>query len=261
MAPLRAMVQPYLAPFDLEHAVVAHRTTFVEHGNWKLVMENNRECYHCRAAHPELCMSFPSGAQHAGAGDPAELAAIDSFVADAEAHGLPGRFQAADDHQYRVMRLPLEGATSMTMDGQPAIRDRRFGVAAARRRPRRRAAVPLPLDVEPLHGRPRVDVPAAAARPDDVAAAHDVARPRGHRGVDAGPTFERLTEVWLATNAQDATLVERAQRGVVSPAYRPGPYSPVEEDGVMQFVDWYAARMTSPARAPAIAVAVGEAGQ
>ena len=51
---------------------------------------------------------------------------------------------------------------------------------------------------------------------------------------------DRLTEVWLATNAQDATLVERTQRGVASPAYRPGPYAPVEEEGVIQFIEWYA---------------------
>ena len=58
-----------------------------------------------------------------------------------------------------------------------------------------------------------------------------------------GADLERLTTVWLATNAQDAALVERAERGVTSPAYRPGPYSPVEEEGVEQFVGWYADRM------------------
>ena len=59
VAPLRSLVEPYLAPFDLERAVVAHRTTFVEHANWKLVVENNRECYHCHSAHPELCVLVP----------------------------------------------------------------------------------------------------------------------------------------------------------------------------------------------------------
>jgi Rieske 2Fe-2S family protein len=49
-----------------------------------------------------------------------------------------------------------------------------------------------------------------------------------------------LTKVWLATNDQDSALVARAQRGVSSPAFRPGPYSTVEEEGVIQFVDWYA---------------------
>ena len=27
--------------------------------NWKLIMENYRECYHCRAAHPQFCTTVP----------------------------------------------------------------------------------------------------------------------------------------------------------------------------------------------------------
>ena len=29
------------------------------------------------------------------------------------------------------------------------------------------------------------------------------------------------------------------QRGVTSPAFTPGPYSPVHEEGVIDFVEWY----------------------
>ena len=43
----------------LADAKVAFETTIVEKGNWKLVWENNRECYHCAANHPELCRTFP----------------------------------------------------------------------------------------------------------------------------------------------------------------------------------------------------------
>ena len=45
--------------------------------------------------------------------------------------------------------------------------------------------------------------------------------------------------MWTATNAQDTALVERNADGIRSPAYEPGPYSPVHESGVIQFVDWY----------------------
>ena len=45
------------APHDLAHAKVAAQIDFVEDGNWKLVMENNRECAHC-GGHPELTKSF-----------------------------------------------------------------------------------------------------------------------------------------------------------------------------------------------------------
>jgi Rieske 2Fe-2S family protein len=50
---------------------------------------------------------------------------------------------------------------------------------------------------------------------------------------------DRLTEVWLRTNEQDAALVARTQLAVASPAFVPGPYAPVEEEGVRQFIDWY----------------------
>ena len=33
-------------------------TCDVEDGNWKLTMENNRECYHCATNHPELTVSL-----------------------------------------------------------------------------------------------------------------------------------------------------------------------------------------------------------
>ena len=232
--PLQQLVEPYLAPFDLRHAVVAHQETFVEHGNWKLVMENNRECHHCRLAHPELCTSFPQGTMHSGGGSAEELRRMDEIVAEAEAAGLPSRLAAEARLQYRVMRMPLEAGTrSMTLDGAPAV-DRRFG-----------ALPDLDLGDLLLYHYP--------SSWDHFMADHAVT----FRMLPLGPTttqlrttwlvppggdaddLARLTAVWQATNRQDTTLVERAQRGVASPAYRPGPYAPTEEEGVIQFVDWY----------------------
>ena len=37
---------------------VAASIDLIEEGNWKLTMENNRECYHCVANHPELTISL-----------------------------------------------------------------------------------------------------------------------------------------------------------------------------------------------------------
>jgi len=256
VAPLRSLVEPYLAPFDLERAIVAHRTTFVEHANWKLVMENNRECYHCRLAHPELCVSFPAGAQHNGAGTSEQLAELEELVARAEAAGLPSRLASADDHHYRVMRLPFEhGATGMTLDGRPAF-DTRFG------------GLPPHLDLGDvlLYHYPSswnhfmadhaVTFRLLPVGPGASQLHTTWLVPEGTRPLTEAD-LERLTAVWLATNAQDATLVARAQRGVTSPAYEPGPYSPAEEEGVEQFVDWYVQRMRThlgaSVRGPAVA--------
>ena len=238
IGPLRDLVEPFLRPFALESARVAYETTVVEQGNWKLVMENNRECFHCRTAHPELCVSFPDGSQHAGGGTDEDRLALAALVDRCESAGLASQFQAAADWQYRAMRLPLvEGARSMTADGAPAV-GQRFGEL------------------------PDIDVGDVLLYHFPSTWNHFMAdHAITFRILPLGPTatqlrttwlvpgdavegrdyeLARLTEVWEATNRQDAALVERVQRGVRSPAYRPGPYAPVEEEGVIQFVDWYA---------------------
>jgi Rieske 2Fe-2S family protein len=53
---------------------------------------------------------------------------------------------------------------------------------------------------------------------------------------------QRLTEVWIATNAQDAELAEVNHRGIRSMAYRPGPYAP-SEFMLTNFANWYAGKM------------------
>ena len=51
---------PYVGPHELEKTKVAYQQNIIEEANWKLVMENNRECYHCDG-HPELaCSLFPT---------------------------------------------------------------------------------------------------------------------------------------------------------------------------------------------------------
>ena len=52
-----ARIEPYLAPYELGRTKVAHQVDIIEEGNWKLVMENNRECYHCDG-HPELLSAY-----------------------------------------------------------------------------------------------------------------------------------------------------------------------------------------------------------
>jgi Rieske 2Fe-2S family protein len=248
--PFRRTVSAHLAPFDLRTAKVAFESTIVEQGNWKLVMENNRECYHCRVSHPELSASFPLAPLHSGGGTDDEVRATTEVVARCEAAGLPSRFVQSADDQYRVMRMALAGgATSMTLDGAPAV-GRRF------------AGLPATGELADVGDLLLYHYPSTW---NHAVADHAVT----FRMLPLGPTTTQLrttwlvrgdavegedydiaalTKVWLATNDQDSALVARAQRGVSSPAFRPGPYSPVEEEGVIQFVDWYAGRLA--ARAP-----------
>ena len=68
-----------------------------------------------------------------------------------------------------------------------------------------------------------------------------------HKDAVAGVDYdvENLTRVWMATNDEDRQVVEENQRGINSPAFVPGPYSTIQEDGVIQFVDWYLATIGS----------------
>ena len=57
---MSATITPYLAPHALDRTKVAAQVDLVEDANWKITMENNRECYHCDG-HPELvCTFFPT---------------------------------------------------------------------------------------------------------------------------------------------------------------------------------------------------------
>ena len=243
--PFAALAADHLAPYGLAGAKVAYESTFVEQGSWKLVMENNRECYHCRLSHPELAKTFPLAPIHSGSASEEEARATAELVAACEAAGLASDFRMSGDFQYRVMRMALEGGSrSMTMDGEPAVARRWPGLPGE-------DAVRDVGDVLLYHypstwmhfqgdhvltfrmlplSPTTTELRTAWLVPGDAVEGEDY-------------DLKTLTEVWLATNEQDAALVERTQRGVLSPAFRPGPYSPVEEEGVLQFVDWYTARL------------------
>jgi glycine betaine catabolism A len=45
----------YLSPFKINDVKVACIKNYLLRGNWKLVAENFRKCYHCDSAHPEYC--------------------------------------------------------------------------------------------------------------------------------------------------------------------------------------------------------------
>jgi Rieske 2Fe-2S family protein len=241
-APVREMVAPYFAPFDLASAKIAHESTIIEEGNWKLVLENNRECYHCAGSHPELCRTFPEAPSFMRTTNNQGEGIIDQFWKAREAEGLPSRFQIADSGQYRLSRIPLmDDARSYTMSGKPAVGKLmgrvphdNLGTLMFFHFPSSwnhfLGDMVISFRVLPI-GPKRTEVTTKWMVNKDAV-----------EGVDYD--LKTLTEVWVATNDQDRTLVERNQRGIDSPAYEPGPYSTEYEDGVLQFIDWYTTTMT-----------------
>lgn len=46
--------------YNLENLAVGARKDYILEANWKIVNENNIECYHCPSIHPELCAIQPN---------------------------------------------------------------------------------------------------------------------------------------------------------------------------------------------------------
>jgi Rieske 2Fe-2S family protein len=251
----RKAVTPYIAPHQPDRTKVAFTSTIVEAANWKLVIENNRECYHCAGNHPELLVTLVEFAL------PDDAAATNAFkglmdrsTARWDAHGLPHR-PADGGIEFRCIRLPFnEGAVSFTMDGKPACNkllgdfiDPDLGSVRMFRVPNNWNHF---LSDHIIHFRV---LPLSANRTEvrTTWLVHEDAV----EGVDYD--IQRLTEVWTATNDQDRILAENNHKGIRSSAYEPGPYAP-SEFMLNNFSEWYAGKMADYANGPHMQLAAAE---
>lgn len=237
-APFRAAMEPYFLPHRLRDAKVAFENTIIEKGNWKLVWENNRECYHCAANHPELCKTYPEAPTVTGVNGAADDPEIAEHWAKCEAAGLPSAFAIDDRGQFRATRVPLlRDAISYTISGRKAVQMRlsdqinmdRIGTLLLFHYPTTWNHVlsdhAITFRVMPISATETAVTTKWLVHKDAV------------EGIDY--RLEELTHVWTETNDQDRQIVEENARGIHSPAYEPGPYSEVHEGGVAQFVEWY----------------------
>jgi len=237
--PFRTLMEPYFLPHNLREAKVAHEMTIIEQGNWKLVWENNRECYHCAGNHPELCKSYPEAPNvtgvSGGADDPEMVAHWDHC----EKNGLPSRFSIDARGQFRAIRSPLlRDCVSYTMNGQPAVKRGLSDQVSADN------IGALMLFHYPTTWNHVLIDHAVTFRVLPIAAGQTAVTTKWlvHKDAVEGVDYDldTLTHVWIHTNDQDRQIVEENARGIRSPAYEPGPYSEMHEGGVIQFVEWYA---------------------
>jgi phenylpropionate dioxygenase-like ring-hydroxylating dioxygenase large terminal subunit len=242
-APYAAAMTAQLAPHGLEHAKLAHEDHLVEYGNWKMVMENSRECYHCATGHSELMRTFLDIYDFA---NPEQNAMIRDYWDKWEAADFTA--QVAEGPHYRAARLPFTGnAQSITMDGQAAVA-RPLGQFPADAYGSLRW-VHYPSTFNHCLNDYTVLVRMLPLGPEETLVTTKwLVDAEAVEGVDYD--LETLTTVWKVTNDQDKALVERNQAGVRSPGYRPGPYSPALEAGVLKFVDWYCDRLATAGDRP-----------
>ena len=231
----------YMEPYDMENTKVAVQTTLREKANWKLVLENNRECYHCNGSHPELLNTL---LEWDDTNDPRASQAFKDHVAESaaawEAEKIP-YLHTSFGLRNRIVRMPLlKGTVSMTMDGKPGCSKLMGRIKNPDLGSMRILHLPhawnhcmgdhvIVFTVWPISAQESIVSTKWLVHKDAV------------EGVDYDPA--RLRQVWDATNDQDRRLAEENQKGINSTAYQPGPYSKTYEFGVVNFIDWYSERM------------------
>ena len=237
IAPFIQDIATYMEPYDMENTKVAAQSTIEESANWKLVLENNRECYHCNASHPELLDSLLEW------DDTSDPRASKEFIALCEKMAKMWDEQKIP-HQHvehglknRMVRMPLkEGTVAMTIDGEAACKKLMGRITHPEMGSLRILHLPnswnhmqsdhcVVFQVLPISAQKTLVTTKWLVHKDAV------------EGVDYD--VNRLTQVWDATNEQDKTLAERNQQGINSIGYQPGPYSETFEFGVINFINWY----------------------
>jgi Rieske 2Fe-2S family protein len=246
---MREALAPYIAPHDIRGCKVAFQSDLIEAGNWKLTMENNRECNHCEANHPELTvplLEYGFGYQPSGE-NLEELQAFNELLgrehARWQACGLPSAEieRLREITGFRAVRLPIaHSGESQTIDTKVASRKLLGALPQA-------ALGGLSVWTQPNSWQHFMSDHIVSFSVLPLAPDRTLLRTRWlvHQDAQEGIDYhvDRLTSVWTATNSQDGALVERAHQGIGSPAYEPGPYSPFTEGLVDGFCDWYLGRL------------------
>jgi len=247
----RASLEPMLEPHELRNSKVVHTVTLTARANWKLVMENARECYHCRVSHPQLMRSFRDFTVKDPSGGPARWEI--EFRERCEAIGL--KCAETIGPWYQVGRYPLgDGVLSYTMDGRSAVARNLGRVGDG-------DVGAMWWGVNPhcfnhVTGDYGFFFQAMPAGPQETLITGKwIVHKDAVEGVDYD--LKRLTEVWDATDDQDRLLAENNQRGVSSVAYVPGPYSQVTEELVLRLIDWYCSKARESLESLAAGAAAG----
>jgi len=242
---MRAALEPYIAPHEIANTKVAFQSDIIEEGNWKLTMENNRECNHCGANHPELTvplLEYGFGYQPTPE-NIGKMQEFDQLLAREhqrwEACGLPSvAIDALDGTSgYRSVRLPIaQHRESQTIDTKVACTKLLGSLDQTKL-----GGLSVWTQPNSWHHFMSDHIVTFAVLP--IAPGKTLLRTRWlvHKDAREGIDYDvtKLSSVWIATNAQDSALVERTHLGVSSPAYQPGPYSPYTEGLVNVFCEWY----------------------
>lgn len=233
-----------LNPHGLTPAKIAHTMTYDIAANWKLVIENQRECYHCPAKHK----GYAKIQQDTDIDDPDKAEVVAARVAEAKLIwaemgldvSLVNATSQFNGDWWRVNRAPFRaGCVSETMDGQPvaplmgAFTHPDAGNARANVYP----SFWLHASSDHCHTMRVTPVDANTTR----IKAYWLVAAEAEEGVDYD--VESVIAFSKEVNDEDHDIVTTQAQGVQSQRYQPGPFSPIKEANTEHFVNWYVERM------------------
>ena len=192
--------------YGCEDLVVAARHDYQVAANWKILVENYHECYHCSSIHPEFCEVSPptSGGDNmepegAWIGGPMNLyEGVETMSLDGKSHA-PNLPRLTEGQDRRVYYFQLFPNLMISLHPDCVMTHRLTPIAPGH----------SAVECEWLFSREVVDQESFE------------------------PSY--ASDFWDITNRQDWHACEAVQRGVSSRGYRRGPLSP-REDAVYQLI-------------------------
>jgi Rieske 2Fe-2S family protein len=234
-----------------ERAKVAATRTYEVRANWKLVWENNRECWHCNANHPQYVKANYDNAPIDDSALKREIEAqARATSARLHAEGLRIDYQQAGmapfpsaESWWSINRTPLApGWVTESMDGRPVAplmgSYSTHDVGTLRMRT-------MPNFWNHASSDHAVSTRLAPAGPQKTRVqvqwlvSEDAVEARDYE-------LNALLPFWQLTSEQDWTLCENNQAGVNSSAFTPGPYSTKREYNVIRYTEWYLHEIAKP---------------
>jgi Rieske 2Fe-2S family protein len=188
-----------VAPYRPERLVPLVSHAYDLDCNWKVILENYHECYHCPLIHPELCQVSPPAS-----GDNFELdGAWVGGTMDLKDHAAT---MSLDGHSDGV---PIPG-----LDGERLRTVAYLGLFPN-----------LLLSLHPDYVMTHLVEPLAADRSHVICTWYFPPEAAEQPGFDPG----YAVDFWDRTNRQDWSACESVQRGMTSPHFQPGPLAPAED--------------------------------
>jgi Rieske 2Fe-2S family protein len=196
--------------YDLPNLSVGRRVTYDVRANWKLIIENFMECYHCATIHPELVSVLPEFAGGYAAqyyvGHGAEFASgVEGFTVDGGA-GVGRIPTVAPDQDRRYYAVTIRPQVFVNLVPDHVILHRMYPLAVDR----------TVVECDWLF------------LPEVIA---------------SGEEIDRSVELFHRVNTQDFAVCERCQPAMSSRVYALGGVLVPSEHHIVEFHDWVRDRL------------------